>query len=411
MKGIEDHLLPRGWKWVRLGGVCKGIDYGYTTSANTSVRLPKLLRITDIQDGKVNWDAVPGCAIDERDEQAYRLCDGDIVFVRTGATTGKSYLVRNPPRAVFASYLIRVRAASEVVCPDYLDLYFKSDLYWRQISAGARGGAQPGFNATMLSSLMTPLPPPVEQKRIASILDKQMAAVERAQAAVLTGLHASRNLKSAYLRAAFHCAITQNWPKKPLGQVGAIVSGVTLGRKLRGETTRLVPYLRVANVKDGYLDLSDVYQIEATESEIAKCRLEIGDLLLTEGGDPDKLGRGTLWRGEIPGCIHQNHIFRVRFNSPSPLPEFVSAQMGSAYGKAYFLAHAKQTTGIATINQRVLAAFPLMEPSLEEQRRVSAMLDRQLALAEAASGNTEEQANAVGALPAALLRRAFSGGL
>ena len=100
------------------------------------------------------------------------------------------------------------------------------------------------------------------------------------------------------------------------------------------------------------MDLSDVYDIEATDEEIDRLRLRVGDLLLTEGGDADKLGRGTLWRGELPLCIHQNHIFRVRFDLEQFSPDFIAAQTASPYGKAYFSAHAKQTTGIATITDR-----------------------------------------------------------
>jgi type I restriction enzyme S subunit len=134
-------------------------------------------------------------------------------------------------------------------------------------------------------------------------------------------------------------------------------------------------------------------------------------LLLTEGGDPDKLGRGACWRGEIPECIHQNHIFRVRFDSKQILAGFVSAQVSSHYGKSYFLANAKQTTGIATINQRVLTAFPLMIPRLEEQGRVVAALANCTERAERARKAAEDQAAAINAMPAALLRRAFSGEL
>jgi type I restriction enzyme S subunit len=131
-------------------------------------------------------------------------------------------------------------------------------------------------------------------------------------------------------------ALGRGWRSVPLGKVGEIVSGITLGRKLRSERTRRVPYLRVANVKDGHLDLSDVYEIDATEEEINALCLRVGDLLLTEGGDADKLGRGTLWRGELPLCIHQNHIFRVRFDQERFSPEFIAGQIASPYGKAYF---------------------------------------------------------------------------
>lgn len=170
-----------------------------------------------------------------------------------------------------------------------------------------------------------------------------------------------------------------------------------------------MPYLRVANVKEGRLDLSDVYQIEATEDEILKLKLRQGDLLLTEGGDADKLGRGIYWEGQLPECIHQNHIFRVRFDQEQLSPQFVAFEVRSAYGKAYFQAHAKQTTGIATINQKVLANFPLMFPPLPEQQRIAATLTEQMAAVDRARQAAEAELASINALPAALLREAFAG--
>jgi type I restriction enzyme S subunit len=167
--------------------------------------------------------------------------------------------------------------------------------------------------------------------------------------------------------------LPKGWTLVKLGEIGEIVSGITLGRKVKNGTTRRVPYLRVANVKDGHLDLDSVYTIEATEKEIEKCKLQFGDLLLTEGGDPDKLGRGTFWANQIPECIHQNHIFRIRFDLDKYSSEFIALQIGSSLGKSYFLSHAKQTTGIATINQTVLAGCPLILPTLEEQKRIAAI--------------------------------------
>jgi len=198
------------------------------------------------------------------------------------------------------------------------------------------------------------------------------------------------------------------WQCVPLGKVGEIVSGLTLGRKLGARPTRPVPYLRVANVKDAHLDLSNVYEIQATEEEIVKLRLRAGDLLLTEGGDADKLGRGTLWRGELPLCIHQNHIFRVRFDPERFWPEFIAAEITSSYGKAYFLAHAKQTTGIATINQRVLAGFPLIAPSFSEQQRIAAVLQDHMAAVERARAAAEVRREAATALSAAYVHAALN---
>jgi len=168
-------------------------------------------------------------------------------------------------------------------------------------------------------------------------------------------------------------------PVHALAEVADIAAGITLGRKTRDLELVDVPYLRVANVQDGHLTLGDIKTVAATRREIEKWALEEGDLLLTEGGDLDKLGRGACWRSQVPLCIHQNHIFRVRLAKDRYDPDFVSFQIGSPYGKAYFLAHAKKTTGIVSINQRVLGAFPLISPPLDEQRQIATRLRAQLA--------------------------------
>ena len=198
------------------------------------------------------------------------------------------------------------------------------------------------------------------------------------------------------------------WKTARLGDVVQITSGITLGRKLDGQHCRMVSYVRVANVKDGWLDLGEVKETPATEDEIRACRLEPGDILLTEGGDPDKLGRGTFWKGEVPECIHQNHIFRVHANPAEFDPAFLAFQFGSAYGKTYFLRHAKQTTGIASINKTVLSNFPLLIPPLAEQRNIAGRLQEQLAEVAQARDAVQAQLDAAEALPAAHLRAVFN---
>lgn len=129
-----------------------------------------------------------------------------------------------------------------------------------------------------------------------------------------------------------------------------------------------MPYMRVANVKDGYLDLAEVKTIEIKRSEVEKLLIRPGDLLMTEGGDPDKLGRAALWSGEIETCVHQNHVFKVRSDRARLSPVYLRALAGSAYGKAHFLGVAKKTTGIASINKTQLSAFPVRLPPLSRQQ-------------------------------------------
>jgi type I restriction enzyme, S subunit len=173
---------------VYLDEVCVSIDYGVTASATLFDVGPKFLRITDIQDGEVDWEAVPYCDAEPKKLVSSRLQPGDIVFARTGATTGKSFLIRKcPENAVFASYLIRVRPGPQVD-PAFLAHFFDSPEYWGQIALKASGAAQPGVNASKLKELKIPLPPLEEQKRIAGILD-QADALRRLRTRALDKLN------------------------------------------------------------------------------------------------------------------------------------------------------------------------------------------------------------------------------
>ena len=399
----------------RLGNICESITYGATAPAdfNGSSGL-KMLRITDITDAGVQWEKVPLCKISETDEVTSLLCDGDIVVARTGGTVGKSFLVRNPPRAVNASYLLRLRPDRSLVDPEYLHLFLGSSPYWTQLHEAARGAAQPNVNATTLSEISLPLPQLAEQQQIAARLKAQLAEVETARQAAQARCAEFAKIKQAILKEAFdqrgHAESVWGMNPPPvvaLCDVADIAAGITLGRKTTETELIEVPYLRVANVQDGHLLTDDIKTIAASRREIEKLALHEGDLLLTEGGDLDKLGRGTCWRGQLALCIHQNHIFRVRLPNDRYDADFVSFQIGSPYGKAYFLAHAKKTTGIASINQRVLGAFPLISPSVDEQRRVAARLKAQLAEVETAEHSAETELEEIGVLPQRLLAQAF----
>jgi type I restriction enzyme S subunit len=160
------------------------------------------------------------------------------------------------------------------------------------------------------------------------------------------------------------------WIEKPLDQCALIQTGVSKGRKMSPETLISVPYLRVANVQDGYLDLSEIKEIHVRPKEVPRYALQCGDVLLTEGGDFDKLGRGFVWNGELPECIHQNHVFAVRVDQSQLDPHFFAYQAQSPHGKQYFLSVAHKTTNLACINTTKLKAFPVRIPPLSEQKEI-----------------------------------------
>jgi type I restriction enzyme, S subunit len=171
--------------------------------------------------------------------------------------------------------------------------------------------------------------------------------------------------------------IPHGWEWTTLGQIASIKGGLTKGKKRKtGEHVRSVPYLRVANVQRGHIDLTEVKEIEATESEIAVLQLREGDVLLNEGGDRDKLGRGWVWSGQLPLCIHQNHVFRARLDLNTVDPKFVS-HYANSNGAEYFYKHGKHTTNLASINLTLLGQLPLPLPPLTEQRRIVAEIEKQ----------------------------------
>jgi type I restriction enzyme, S subunit len=166
--------VPDNWQWVRLSQITNIVHYGYTASANHTLSDVRLLRITDIQNGRVNWSSVPGCEIDERRLEGVRLANNDILIARTGGTIGKSYIVENLDLvAVFASYLIRA-IPNRHVFARYLKDFLESGCYWSQLYEKSMGTGQPNVNATSLKSLVVPLPPFEEQKRIVAKVDELM---------------------------------------------------------------------------------------------------------------------------------------------------------------------------------------------------------------------------------------------
>ena len=179
VKCIEAEIpfeLPKGWAWTRLGNLSMGIQYGLSNSAKTQ-GTHKLLRITDIQDGKVNWNTVPFTTVD--DPETYLLKTGDIVFARTGATVGKSFLITEIPYpSVYASYLIRIRLLENLL-PEYIYQFFDSTCYWSQITDKSVGVGQPNCNGTSLKELFIPIPPINEQLRIVPTAQALLAYVTR----------------------------------------------------------------------------------------------------------------------------------------------------------------------------------------------------------------------------------------
>src|SRR5690606_14314124 len=205
-----------GWEIKTLGEVSK-INYGYTEKASFDEVGPKFLRITDIQENGVDWDTVPYCKCSDKDLPKYKLEKGDIVFARTGATTGKSYLIDNPPISVFASYLIRLRMNSiNEFIPEFIYYFFQTKTYWDKINAGISGSAQGGFNATKLGELEFHFPKSkTEQQTNGRQLDALRVETQKLEAVYQKKIADLEELKKSILQKAFAGGLTESKIKEP----------------------------------------------------------------------------------------------------------------------------------------------------------------------------------------------------
>jgi len=288
------------------------------------------------------------------------LVSSPTVIVGRKGSAGAVHLTDSPCYPIDTTYYVRPR------CSNALENKYIFYLLQRlKLGRLATATGVPGLNREDAYALDVVIPQLDEQRRIVDILDRAASIRRLRQQAQNT----ARLIIPALFNKMFGDPIRNpmGWSVQPLGEIADVASGVTKGRRLGEAATVEVPYLRVANVQDGHLNLTEVKQIPLRHSEMDRFRLLPGDLLMTEGGDPDKLGRGALWAGELPYCAHQNHVFRVRADGRNVLPHYLTT-LASPYGKAYFLRVAKRTTGIASINKTQLSAFPVLLPPLNLQR-------------------------------------------
>lgn len=203
-----------------------------------------------------------------------------------------------------------------------------------------------------------------EQERLIALLaEKRQAVISHA---VTKGLNPNAPMKDSGI--PWIGMVPEGWEVHPLKNVASVQTGIAKGKEVIEQKSVQMPYLRVANVQDGYLDLSEVSRINIDRDQVERYLLRQGDVLMNEGGDFDKLGRGAIWHGEISPCIHQNHVFAVR--PKSIMSEWVSAVIGSDYAKFYFMTRSKQSTNLASISSTNLMMLPIIVPSIDDQKTI-----------------------------------------
>lgn len=309
-----------------------------------------------------------------KDKTAYKIVPRGYFAYNPSRINVGSIDWQNHEDRVIVSPLYVVFGVSEHIDQQYLLYYLKSDIMLSLIKESATGSVRDNLKLSTLEEFPINLRPIDEQRHIAAVLDKvsDLIVKRRQQLDKL-----DKMVKAKFVEMFGDTILNPNHLQSiPLQNMADIVSGITKGRKTNNTELFEVPYMAVSNVKAGHIDWTTVKTIEATKAEIEQYRLLPYDVLMTEGGDPDKLGRGAIIKGPPKNCIHQNHIFRVRTDRTKLLPQYFEEYLQHAKAKKYFLNCAKQTTGIASINMKQLRNLPVLLPNWKQQMEFSAFVEQ-----------------------------------
>ncbi len=355
------------WQNYKLGELVQSVDYGLTASATNAAIGPKFLRITDIQNGCVDWDSVPFCNYDGKEQERFTLASGDIVFARTGATTGKSFRVTEcPDKAVYASYLIRVRPGG-MVDSAYLARFFQTPEYWQQITKNSTGTAQAGVNATNLKGLVVPLPPLPEQKRIAAILDKADALREKRRQTIAK---LDTLLQSVFLDMFGG----GQWNTVPFSTV---VQEFRYGTSNKSGSQGK-PALRIPNIVRQTIDFEEIKLVPVEKAEFERLQLQDGDMLFVRtNGNPDYVGRCAVFDSvqvepsgfPVNEFIYASYLIRARLDRNLVNPCFVQQYLASRDGRKELRSRCQTSAGQYNINTAGLGSISVLLPPLSIQKQ------------------------------------------
>ena len=348
----------------------------------------KTLRSTNLtNDGRLDLSDIALRAIPQRQADLLTPKQHDILLERPGGGPGQpvgrvGFIEVDMPGHAFSNFLHLLRPDPEAIDPRFLGwVLYHVNRTGRIIRLEQQTTQMRNLNFRDYLTMQLPVPPRNERIAIARVLDAVDTALERARDAIARACELDHSL----LHDLMEKGLSPNrngkrkrpahWKLRRVDEVADVGSGVTLGKDASGFKSVELPYLRVANVQDGHLDLSEIKTVRVRVDEVDAYRLEAGDVLMTEGGDLDKLGRGTIWEGQIPDCLHQNHIFRIRANRALLEPAFFALVIESDIAKQYFNRVAKRTTNLASTNKTQVRAFQFpVPPTTDEQRQVAAIM-------------------------------------
>jgi type I restriction enzyme S subunit len=377
---------------VPLAATCRLITDGSHFSPTPQEEGFPIVNAKDIPSGRVDLETCTRISKREWLLLKSQNCapnPGDVLLSKDG-TIGRVVHYKEDLGVVLLSSVAIIRP-DESLDPGFLAQTLRSHIFDQQVFSLQSGSALRRLILADIKKIKVPRPSLPTQRRIAEILSTLDVAIEQTEALIAKmqqvkaglmhdlftrgvttdgRLRPTREQASELYKESPLGWIPKEWEVDPLGKLAEIVSGVTLGSKNENTDEVGVPYLRVANVQDGYFDLQEIKTIRVSRAQFEKLQLRYGDVLMNEGGDFDKLGRGAVWQEEIKPCIHQNHVFRVRPRSERLGSFYLAFWSQSEMGKKYFVLNSKQSTNLASINSTQLNRFPVALPSLREQVRI-----------------------------------------
>ena len=411
--------LPKGWKWVRLGNIAK-TQYGYTESATSENVGPKFLRITDIQNGKVEWEKVPYCTISESDFLKYKLHVGNIVVARTGATTGKSYIVCDDVEAVYASYLIGVSINHDFTNDRFVYDYMQSVYYWTQITSFTQGIAQPGVNGKKLQELLLPLPPKEHQQKIVDIIESLFAKLDIAQEKVEQVLAESENRRSAILHNAFSGKLTEKWREENnvsfeswerynLQEVCSMkITDGTHKTPTYCDKDEGIPFISSKDVVGEKICWDNIKYItkELHEELYKRLSPKKDDVLLAKNGTTG-----------VAAIVEDNRVFDIyvtlavlRPEIDIIIPNFLLKIVNSPICKQQFNANLTGI-GVPNLHLRDIKTVIIPLPTLPEQKEIVRLLDNFLSVEDKVKSTCQSTLEAIATMRKSILAKAFRGEL
>jgi type I restriction enzyme S subunit len=413
-KAEQPYPIPENWLWTRLGEISLDPQYGWTTSA-ASVGDVRLLRTTDITSGQIDWSSVPYCKEIPADLEKYLIREGDIVISRAGSV-GFSYLIKNPEKAVFASYLIRFKP---LVVQEYLAHFLKSQTYWDAISESSSGIAVPNVNASKLKQISIPVAPLPEQQRIAEKLESLLGKIKEAKALLDEIPEILQNFRQSVLAATTTGKLTEawreqngqseEWQRKRIEHLTTKVgSGATPWGGEAAYKTEGVPFIRSMNViffgfkREGLAFLSSEQAYNLRNVEVRS-----RDVLLNITGA--SIGRVTTVPPALDGARVNQHVCIIRPKAEL-LPEFLCWFLSAPDMQQVIGVENYGVTRQALTKQQILD-FEVPVPPLSEQHEIVRRVESLFSKADDLEAQYKAAMELIESLPEIILSKAFRGEL